>query len=86
MVLILGLRLNIDFIYEKKKSVQETSCSSTGGELGLPTSADGFPFVEEVKDVPTPLMVQSENWPKGLDLPFSLVRFCFSWDTEEKDV
>lgn len=27
-------------------------------------SADGFPFVEEVKDVSTPLMVQPENWPK----------------------
>lgn len=49
----------------------------------LPTSADGFSFVEEIKDVPTPLMVQSENWPEGLHLSLSLVRLCFSCDREE---
>lgn len=49
----------------------------------LRTSADGLSFVEEIKDVPTPLMVQSENWPEGLHLSLSLVRLCFSWDTEE---
>lgn len=49
----------------------------------LPTSADSFSFVEEIKDVPTPLMVQSEYWPEGLHLSLSLVRLCFSWDTEE---
>lgn len=42
-------------------------------------SADGFPFVEEVVDVSTPLMMQSENWPKGLHLSLSLVRLCFSF-------
>lgn len=43
-------------------------------------SADGFPFIEEVEDVSTPLMMQPENWPKGLHLPLSLMglRFSFS--------
>lgn len=44
----------------------------------MSTSADGFPFVEEIKDVSTPLMMQPENWPKGLHLSLSLVRLCFS--------
>lgn len=42
-------------------------------------SADGFPFVEEVVDVSTPLMMQPENWPKGLHLSLSLVRLGFSF-------
>lgn len=41
-------------------------------------SADGFPLVEEIVDVSTPLMMQPENWPKGLHLSLSLVRLCFS--------
>lgn len=44
----------------------------------LSTSADGFPLVEEVVDVSTPLMMQPENWPKGLHLSLSLMRLCFS--------
>lgn len=42
-------------------------------------SADGFPFVEEVVDVSTPLMMQPENWPEGLHLSFPLMRLCFSF-------
>ena len=53
------------------------------GGGGLLTSADGFAFVEEVEDVPTPLMVKPENWPQGLDLSFSFVRLGFS--CEEQD-
>lgn len=49
----------------------------------LSTSADGFPFIEEVEDVSTPLMMQPENWPKGLHLPLSLMGLRFSWNTEE---
>lgn len=43
-------------------------------------SADGFSFVEQIVDVSTPLMMQPENWPKGLYLSLSLVglRFSFS--------
>lgn len=42
-------------------------------------SADGFPFVEEIVDVSTPLMMQPENRPKGLHLSLPLMRFCFSF-------
>lgn len=52
----------------------------------LHTSADGFPFVEEVIDVSTPLMMQPENWPEGFHLSLSLVRLCFSWDGKEKQI
>lgn len=45
------------------------------------TSADGFSFVEEVEDVPTALMVQPENRPKGLHLSLPLMRVRFSWNT-----
>lgn len=40
-------------------------------------SADGFPFVEEVEDVSTSLMVQPENRPQGLHLSLSFVGLCF---------
>lgn len=42
------------------------------------TSADGFPFVEEIIDVSTTLMMQPENWPQGLHLSLSLMRLSFS--------
>lgn len=74
---------------EKEKNSKETgkiSCHvvQQGTELTLPTSADGFPFVEEVIDVSTPLMMQPENWPKGFHLSLSLVRLCFSWNIGDR--
>lgn len=44
----------------------------------LCTSADCFSFVKQIVDVSTPLMMQPENWPKGLHLSLSLMRLCFS--------
>jgi len=37
-------------------------------------SADGLPLVEEVEDVPGPLMVDLEDWPQCLHLSLALVR------------
>lgn len=31
-------------------------------------------------------MMQPEDWPKGLHLSLSLMRLCFSWDTEENEL
>lgn len=44
----------------------------------LRTSADGFPFVEEIIDVSATLVMEPENWPQGLHLPLSLMRLSFS--------
>lgn len=44
----------------------------------LRTSADGFPFVEEIVDVSATLVMEPENWPQGLHLPLSLMRLSFS--------
>lgn len=43
----------------------------------LLTSADGFSLEEEIVDVSTALMMQSENRPKSFYFPLSLVRFRF---------
>lgn len=48
--------------------------------LTLLTSADSFSFIEEVIDVPTPLVMEPEDRPKGLHLSFPLVRLRFSWE------
>lgn len=44
----------------------------------LRTSADGFPFVEEIIDVSATLVMEPENGPQGLHLPLSLMRLSFS--------
>ena len=35
---------------------------------------DGLPFVEQIEDVSRALMVNLEDWPERLDLPFAFVR------------
>lgn len=42
-------------------------------------SGDGFPAIEEIIDVAGSLVVDAENWPQRLNLPFSLVRLCLSF-------
>lgn len=52
------------------------SCQLFFNVNNVSTSADGFPLVEEVINVSTPLMMQPENWPQGLhlSLPFMWLR------------
>ena len=83
---------NVEVDREEKRKKQRGKgkhslwTSWIGKVKALSTSADGFPLVEEIVDVATPLMMQPENWPKGLHLSLSLVRLRFSWDTEENDL
>ena len=50
-----------------------TKCDRLGLFLSL-TSANSLPPVEQVEDIPRPLVVDLENWPQCLYLPLSLVR------------
>lgn len=42
-------------------------------------SADSFPSVEKVVNIPRSLMVNAEDGPEGLDLPLALMRLRFSF-------
>ena len=44
------------------------------------TFTDGFSFIMKIEQIPGPLVVDPDDWPKCFDLAFSLMRleFCLS--------
>lgn len=62
-----------------------TEKQSRGGVCtGGVTSADRFSFVKQVENVAAPLVMESEDGPKGLDFPFALMRLGFSWELQSE--
>lgn len=50
------------------------------------TSADGFSFIEEIKDVTCLLVVNSEDGPKRFHFPLPFVGLCLRWEVTQTPV